>query len=355
MAGVAVIVVVLVATTALLRMNPLASPAAASGHTRVVATFDGPLPRHWCFGVRRRAANTAKSEGPTNQPGLLESARRYRGGQGSHSQAPRTRVPRGVNRHHDSRTRSLLRHPRHPTLRCGGLSSSSSRTDTLVTVDLGFNTLDVCLRHFDIDLTCVTPRLKLLRSQLTQVMRVLTSAAGPHVSFIGVGHYNPYLSLSTKEGSKETFATNSVAALRQMNHSFAKVYGFFKVPMADVASAFHEEDLGVVRIPHKESTTVNVQYECKLTWMCAPKPYGPNIHPSDAGYAAIAKAIAVLLPPRNVNRMRYEYTELYIPTGKKGWRELSSALVDLPGEGWELLHGGAHHWADRHSSRNLGK
>ena len=169
---------------------------------------------------------------------------------------------------------------------------------TLVTVDLGFNTLDVCLRHFDIDLTCVTPRLKLLRSQLTQVMRVLTSAAGPHVSFIGVGHYNPYLSLSTKEGSKESFATNSVVALRQMNQSFAKVYGFFKVPMADVASAFHEEDLGVVRIPHKESTTVNVQYECKLTWMCAPKPYGPNIHPSDAGYAAIAKAIAVLLPPR---------------------------------------------------------
>src|ERR1039458_1811507 len=34
---------------------------------------------------------------------------------------------------------------------------------TLVTVDLGFNTLDVCLRSLDIDLTCVSPQLGLLR------------------------------------------------------------------------------------------------------------------------------------------------------------------------------------------------
>jgi hypothetical protein len=35
--------------------------------------------------------------------------------------------------------------------------------------------------------------------------------------------------------------------------------------------------------------------------------------------------------------MRYEYTQLYIPIGKKGWKELGSALVDLPSEGWELF------------------
>lgn len=36
-------------------------------------------------------------------------------------------------------------------------------------------------------------------------------------------------------------------------------------------------------------------------------------------------------------RMNYEYTELYIPVGKKGWRELGSALATLPAEGWELF------------------
>ncbi len=35
--------------------------------------------------------------------------------------------------------------------------------------------------------------------------------------------------------------------------------------------------------------------------------------------------------------MRFEYRELYIPVGKKGWRELGSALEDLPADGWELF------------------
>src|SRR5665213_2321390 len=169
---------------------------------------------------------------------------------------------------------------------------------TLVTVDLGFNTLDVCLHHLDIDLSCVTPQLALLRQQLGQVMRALSGAAGPNVTFIGLGHYNPYLTMSTKEGAAEVFAGNSVVALRQMNRALSQVYGSFKVTVADISRAFHEEDVRVVRISKKEATTVNVQYECRLTWMCAPRPYGPNIHPSDSGYLAIAKAIVAVLPPK---------------------------------------------------------
>jgi hypothetical protein len=36
-------------------------------------------------------------------------------------------------------------------------------------------------------------------------------------------------------------------------------------------------------------------------------------------------------------RMSYEYTEVYISIGKKGWRELSDALRQLPEQGWELF------------------
>ena len=35
--------------------------------------------------------------------------------------------------------------------------------------------------------------------------------------------------------------------------------------------------------------------------------------------------------------MRYEYKQVYIPIAKKGWRELGSALEELPSEGWELF------------------
>ena len=166
----------------------------------------------------------------------------------------------------------------------------------LVTVDLGFNTLNVCFAHLDIDLTCVTPHLVILKQQLTLVVRTLTRAAGPHVSFVGLGHYNPYLTKSTKEGAAEVFAGNSVTAMRRLNSALAQVYGSFGAPMADVATAFHEEDTRPVRISKKEVTTMNVKFECAFTWMCAPKPYGPNIHPTDAGYQAIARAIASVLP-----------------------------------------------------------
>ena len=42
-------------------------------------------------------------------------------------------------------------------------------------------------------------------------------------------------------------------------------------------------------------------------------------------------------PVRYGEAMRYEYTEKYIRVGKKGWRELGGALLDLPSEGWELF------------------
>lgn len=169
---------------------------------------------------------------------------------------------------------------------------------TLVSVDLGFNTLNACFHLLDIDPTCVTPHLALLRQQLGLVMRTLTRAAGPNVVFVGLGHYNPYLTKSVKEGAAEVFAGNSVGALRKLNQTLAQVYGSFKVPIADVATAFHEEDTSVVRISKKEVTTANVSYECKFTWMCAPKPFGPNLHPTDAGYQAIANAIELVLPSK---------------------------------------------------------
>ena len=35
--------------------------------------------------------------------------------------------------------------------------------------------------------------------------------------------------------------------------------------------------------------------------------------------------------------MTYEYTMKYIPVKKKGWRDLSESLRELPADGWELF------------------
>lgn len=167
---------------------------------------------------------------------------------------------------------------------------------TVVSVDLGFNTLDACFHHLDIDLACVNPQLATMRLQLSTVMATLTGAAGPGVVFVGLGHYNPYLTRAGAEGKREAFAANSVAALGRMNRALADIYRGYHARFVDVAEAFHEPDTAVVKVAGHESLPANVAYECRYTWMCAKAPFGPNIHPTDAGYAAIAAAMARVLP-----------------------------------------------------------
>ena len=173
------------------------------------------------------------------------------------------------------------------------------RARTLVTIDMGFNTLDVCFRGVDIDAACVTPVLATLRTQLRSVVATLQRAAGPSVHFVGLNHYNPYLVKGAKEGVKEVFAANSVTALTRMNQVFDQVYRAAGIPVADVEGAFHEDNIRLIAVAgQKEKVPANVVYECRFTWMCAARPYGPNIHPTDAGYVAIAHAILAVLPRR---------------------------------------------------------
>jgi lysophospholipase L1-like esterase len=167
---------------------------------------------------------------------------------------------------------------------------------TLVSVDLGFNTLDVCFHHLDIDLACVNPQLALMRTQLATVMSTLRRSAGAHVVFLGLGHYNPYLTRAGAEGKTEAFARNSLAAMARMNQALSAVYGAARARFVDVADAFHEPDSTVPKGPGHDVRPVNVRYECRFTWMCAAAPYGPNIHPTDAGYAAIATAMEQVVP-----------------------------------------------------------
>ncbi|HEX3316561.1 MAG TPA: hypothetical protein VHR88_00970 [Solirubrobacteraceae bacterium] len=56
-------------------------------------------------------------------------------------------------------------------------------------------------------------------------------------------------------------------------------------------------------IPFDQTTTLDpygqiptaVANVCELSWMCAPPPMGPDIHPDQAGYAAYASAFLAQL------------------------------------------------------------
>jgi hypothetical protein len=60
----------------------------------------------------------------------------------------------------------------------------------------------------------------------------------------------------------------------------AGLYAANRVLVADVARAFHADDF---RLVPALDVPVNVVLVCQLTWMCAPPPQGPNIHPTFKG------------------------------------------------------------------------
>lgn len=166
----------------------------------------------------------------------------------------------------------------------------------LVTIDLGFNDILTCLRDPTIERTCVDPRIEKVREQMPLILSELKAAAGPNVIFVGLGHYDPFLANYLYSDAGETFADDSRFAVEHLDHVLSDAYGAAGIPMADVGAAFETDDTTPVDLAGEGTVPDNVAEICLLTWMCQTYPYGPNIHPNDAGFEAIADAIAAQLP-----------------------------------------------------------
>lgn len=175
---------------------------------------------------------------------------------------------------------------------------SAHRDQTgLVTIDLGFNDLKGCVHSFAIDQTCVTSKLALLQQQLPEILTDLRAAAGPLTTFVGVGHYNPYLADEAKGLRGRLFADRSSTMMRALNDTLGDIYGDDAIPMADVAKQFSLNADGTTVVPGAGRVSGVVARTCALTWMCPRNGNKANIHPDDAGYLEIAEAIDAVLPP----------------------------------------------------------
>lgn len=175
----------------------------------------------------------------------------------------------------------------------------SHPTTRLITVDLGFNNVRPCLVHESVNEACVSKDLGSLRQQLSSALGTLRRAAGNEVDIVGVGHYDPFVALPEDSAHGRSFAAASVGVIDELDATLGSIYQHFGIPMANISTAFDTSSRTPVRGGNSGSSAG--PHICQLTWMCSRPPYGPNLHPNDVGYQAIARAIVRALPNQSTH------------------------------------------------------
>ncbi len=161
----------------------------------------------------------------------------------------------------------------------------------LVTIDIGANDIEPCGSLGGIDEACVKTAFINVAANLPPILAALRVAAGPHVPIVGMNYYNPFLAawlIPDPELAKESNET-----LAAFNGLLGAIYRFFRMPVADVAAAFHSADFEpLVPVPGLGDLPTNVATICALTYMCLEG----NIHATTDGYAVMTQAFLEVLP-----------------------------------------------------------
>jgi lysophospholipase L1-like esterase len=164
----------------------------------------------------------------------------------------------------------------------------------LVTIDIGANDLLRCadVMTGGINQDCIKEAFANLECDLPGILRSLRKAAGPGVPIVALNCYNPVVAAWLPGPAGQAAARASADLVDAFNALLEGLYTANRVPVADVARAFHADDF---RLVPALDLPVNVVLVCQLTWMCAPSPQGPNIHANTSGYFVIALALLAAL------------------------------------------------------------
>jgi len=170
-----------------------------------------------------------------------------------------------------------------------------------VTIDIGANDVDSCAPGGVVNGACLTAGIAAIKKNVPKISKRLRAAAGRGVTIVGMTLYDPFLELYFNPSSRG-IAQASVGLAKQVNQSITdghKRNGVTKV--ADVFTAFGTADTTLVSYTgpltnnQPQQVPLGVERICKYTWMCVPKPVGPNIHANATGYGVIAKTFKPLV------------------------------------------------------------
>jgi hypothetical protein len=114
-----------------------------------------------------------------------------------------------------------------------------------VTIDIGGNDIVGCGTPSTPSSTarqCVAAVLSTIKTNLTHILQGLRSAGGANLPIYAMNYFNPLVVYWLDGPSGETFAENTDPFLKELNDELTSIYVSFKVPVADVASAFSASD-----------------------------------------------------------------------------------------------------------------
>jgi lysophospholipase L1-like esterase len=167
----------------------------------------------------------------------------------------------------------------------------------LVTIDIGANDPNSCvlgqpMTHI---FGCLSSRINQTEHDVASIMARLRAAASKRVLIVGMTYYVPELGLWRRDTAGKEIAILTEGLAAGVNQLLVARYHRYGARVADVFGAFRSADFsGAVRHVRQGTKTgvvpPNVLAVCSLTWMCAPRPRGPNEHANNAGYHVIAEA-----------------------------------------------------------------
>lgn len=147
----------------------------------------------------------------------------------------------------------------------------------LITIDIGADNLLRCLSlTAPVDPACVGDAAVTAANDLATILGTLRAYA-PHTLIVGMNYNDPLVAAWVFGPAGQQLAAASLVATRLFNQAIETVYGLMRVPIADVAATFRTD-----------SFPANVLLALAWTWMGAPPPRGPDVHPNALGYAAMA-------------------------------------------------------------------
>lgn len=164
----------------------------------------------------------------------------------------------------------------------------------LITIVIGANDFVPCVTTPDDLVACAKVIAAKVEGPLGDALADLRAAAGPDTVIVGLTYPDFFLGSVTVDGGT-ALASDSVTVFREVfNPMLKKQYEAVDGIFVDVTT-----NTGAY-VPFRETTTLDPYGEipvavaevCQLTWYCE----GGDVHPTDAGYEAIADMIVEALP-----------------------------------------------------------